>query len=81
MEVRFNETLSRYRVSVDSRAYGRLADWVLPDWGLADRHLADWSRLIDGLRVREVGSAGGGHQGKRCTRYNQNFHHGASPLA
>jgi hypothetical protein len=80
MEVRFNQSLSRYRVSVDPRAYRRLADGVLPNWVLADRHLADWSRLIDGLRVREVGSASGGYQGKRCNRCNQNFRHGASPV-
>jgi hypothetical protein len=68
------------RVLVGPRHDGRLADWGLPDWGLANRHLADWSLLIDGLWVREVGRASGGHHGKRCTRYNHNFHHGTSPL-
>jgi hypothetical protein len=70
-----NETFSQYRVSVDPRPDGRLADWGLPDRGLANRHLADLSRLIDGLWVREVGGASGSHQGKRCTRYHHNFHH------
>jgi hypothetical protein len=68
--------LSQYRVLVAPRHNGRLADRGLPDWGLANRHLAEWSLLIDGLWAREVGSASGSHQGKRCTRYNYNFHHG-----
>jgi hypothetical protein len=72
--------LSQYRVLVGPRRDGRLADWGLPDWGLANRHLADLSLLIDGLWAREVGRASGSHQGKRCTRYNHNFHHGTSPL-
>jgi hypothetical protein len=71
---------SQYRVLVGPRPDGRLADWGLPDWGLANRHLADLSLLIDGLRAREVGRASGSHHGKRCTRYNQNLHHGTSPL-
>jgi hypothetical protein len=78
IKVRFNETLSQYRVLVGPRHDGRLADWGLPDWGLANRHLADMSLLIDGLWAREVGRASGSHQGKRCTRYNHNFHHGTS---
>ena len=61
------------------RRVGRLADWGLPDGGLANRHLADWSLLIDGLSARDVGRASGSHHGKRCTRYNRNFHHGTSP--
>jgi hypothetical protein len=72
--------LSQYRVLVGPRHDGRLADWGFPDWGLANRHLADWGLLIDGLRVREIGRASGGHHGKRCPRYNHNFHHGTSPL-
>jgi hypothetical protein len=76
---RIQRDLSQYRVSVDPRPDGRLADWALPDRGLANRHLADLSRLIDGLWVRKVGSTSGRHQGKRCTRYNHNFHHGISP--
>jgi hypothetical protein len=78
---RFNETdLSQCRVSVAPRHDGRLADRGLPDWGLADRHLAECSLLIDGLWVREVGSASGSHHGKRRTGYNHDFHHGTSPL-
>jgi hypothetical protein len=79
IKVRFNETLSQYRVLVGPRHDGRLADWGLPDWGLANRHLADMSLLIDGLWAREVGRASGSHQGKRCTRYNHNFRHDTSP--
>jgi hypothetical protein len=67
------------RVLIGPRRDGRLADWGLPDWGLANRHLADWSLLIDGLWAREVGRASGSHHGKRCTGYNHNFHHGTSP--
>src|SRR6202171_5231351 len=70
--------LSQYRVLVGPRHDGRLADW-----GLADRHLADWSLLIDGLSAREVGSARGSHHGsyhgKRCSSDNHNFRHGTSP--
>jgi hypothetical protein len=58
---------------------GRLADWGLPDGGLANRHLAYGSLLIDGLSAWNVGSAGGSHHGKRCTRYNRNLDHGSSP--
>jgi hypothetical protein len=72
--------LSQYRVLVGPRHDGRLADWGLPDWGLANRHLAELSLLIDGLSAREVGRASGSHHGKRCTRYNHDFHHGTSPL-
>ena len=63
------------------RRDGRLADWGLPDWSLSNRHLAELSLLIDGLRARDVGSASGSHHGKRCTRYNHNFHHGTFPLS
>jgi hypothetical protein len=76
IKVRFNETLSQYRVLVGPRHDWRLADWGFPDWGLANRHLAELSLLIDGLWVREVGRASGRHHGKRCTRYNHDFHHG-----
>jgi hypothetical protein len=62
-----------------SRYDGCLADRGLPDGGLADRHFADWSLLIDGLSAREVGSACGSHHGKHCTHYNHNFHHGIPP--
>jgi hypothetical protein len=79
IKVGFNETFGQYRVSVDPRPDRRLADWGLPDWTLANRHLADLSRLIDGLWVREVGGASGSHQGKRCTRYHHYFHHDPSP--
>jgi hypothetical protein len=72
--------LSQYRVLVAPRHDGRFADWALPDWGLANRHLAELSLLIDGLWAREVGGASGSHHGKRRTRYNHNFHHGTSPL-
>jgi hypothetical protein len=74
MEVSFDEIQSIVR------RHGRLADRMLPNWVLANRHLADWSRLIDGLRVWEVGSGSDCHKGERCTRCNQKFHHGASPL-
>jgi hypothetical protein len=74
------QDLSRYRALVGPRHDGRLADWGLPDWGLANRHLAEWSLLIDGLWARKVGRASGSHHGKRCTRYNHNFHHGTSPF-
>jgi hypothetical protein len=72
--------LNQCCVLVGPRRVGRLADWGLPDWGLANRHLADWSLLIDWLWAREVGRASGSHQGKRRTRYNHNFHHGTYPL-
>jgi hypothetical protein len=75
-----NET---YRVSVSPRYHRILADRALPDGGLANRHLADHRsrlRLIDGLRVRKVGRASDGHEGKRCARYDQSFHHGLFPL-
>jgi len=36
--------------------------------------------LIDGLRMREVGRASDSHEGKRCARYDQSFHHGNFPL-
>src|SRR3981081_78986 len=70
---------SQYRVLVAPRHDGRLADWGLPDRGLANRHLAELSRLIDGLWVRKAGRASDRHQGKRCPRYNHNFRHGTSP--
>jgi hypothetical protein len=61
---------------IGARRDGRFADWGLPDWGLANRHLAELGLLIDGLWARDIGSAGGSNQGKRCTRYNHSFHHG-----
>jgi hypothetical protein len=76
--------LNQYRLLVGPRLVGprpdgRFADWGLPDWGLANRHLAELSLLIHGLRVWKVGRASDRHQGKRCTRYNHNFRHGTSP--
>jgi hypothetical protein len=71
---------SQYRGLVGPRRDGRLADWALPDWRLANRHLAELRLLIDGLWARNVGSGSGSHHGKCCTRYNHNFHHGTSPL-
>ena len=56
-----------------------LADRAFSDGALADWHLADGSGLIDGLRAWEVGGAGDGHHGERCTRYNQKFLHVTSP--
>jgi hypothetical protein len=53
-----------------------LADGGLPNWGLANRHLADLSLLIDGLRAWDIGGASGSHDGKRRTHYNYNSHHG-----
>ena len=50
---------------------------------LANRHLADDRgrlSLIDGLRMRKVGGASDGHEGKRCARYDQSFHHCIFPL-
>jgi hypothetical protein len=77
-KVQFSESLSRNRLLV-SRHDGCLADWGLPDGGLANRHFAEWSLLIDGLSAREVGSASGSHHGKHCARYNHNFHQGIPP--
>jgi hypothetical protein len=71
--------LNQYRVSIAPRYDGRLADGELPDWGLANRHLAELSLLIDRLSARKVGGASGSYHSKRCTRYNHNFHHGTSP--
>jgi hypothetical protein len=71
------------RVSVSPRYHRLLADRALPDGSLADRHLADdrgWFGLIDGLRMRKVGGASDGYEGKRCARYDQSFHHGLFPL-
>jgi hypothetical protein len=56
-----------------------LADRAFPDGAFADRHLADGSRLIDGLRAWEVGGTGDGHHGERCARDNQKSLHGTSP--
>src|SRR5260370_16738495 len=70
--------MSRSRLLV-SRHDGCLADWGLPDRGLANRHFADWSLLIDRLSAREVGSASGSHHGKHCAHNNHNFHHGIPP--
>jgi hypothetical protein len=71
------------RVSVSPRYDRLLADRALPDGGLANRHFADHRCrlcLVDGLRMRKVGGASDGYEGKRCARYDQSFHHGIFPL-
>jgi hypothetical protein len=73
-QIERNVEFEPYRVLVAAHDR-RLADGGLADGGLANRHLANRSFLIDGLRVRKVGSGGSTQHGKRSTCYDQNFHH------